>query len=253
MADEWWDDFFDADYAALWAQVRDDARSDQEVDELTALVGLAPGQRVLDAPCGYGRIARRLAARGLVVVGLDRSAPLLAIAERERPAGVDLAYRRHDLRDPAPEAGFDVALNLFSSLGYGTEADDRAILANLVAALRPGGALVIETAHRDTVAVSQALGLAPATRRPDGTLMIEEPVFDPVAGIVESTWYWSGPTGGGHKRARLRVYTYTELCALVTSAGARIRGVFGGLDGRAVSARGAARTPRAVIVAERAG
>ena len=34
-----------------------------------------------------------------------------------------LSYRRHDLRQRLSDTGFDAALNVFSSLGYGTEAD----------------------------------------------------------------------------------------------------------------------------------
>ncbi len=52
---------------------------------------------------------------------------------------------------PLEESGFDVGLNIFSSLGYGTEADDVAILSTLRAAVRPGGLVFVETMHRDRV------------------------------------------------------------------------------------------------------
>src|SRR5205807_9136387 len=38
---------------------------------------------------------------------------------------------------------------------------------------------------------------------------------------VNTTWYWSGRAGQGHKSASLRLYTATELVRLLQSAGLR--------------------------------
>lgn len=218
----WWQSFFDEDYLRVWGGAPDEGeRTAREVDGLWTLLGLSPGARVLDAPCGYGRVSQPLAARGAVVVGVDQSAALLAEAERTRGAvGLDrLRYLEHDLRQPLFEGGFDVALNLFSSLGYGTEDDDLAILRTLRGALRDDGRLFVDTMHRDGVAVLFASGARPASRLADGTLVVEQPRFDPIAGRVETTWYWSGPRGAGEKSASLRLYAITEWIALFARAG----------------------------------
>lgn len=47
-----------------------------------ALDGLAPGAGVLEVGCGTGRFGRWLARQGYRVVGLDRSAAMLAVAQR---------------------------------------------------------------------------------------------------------------------------------------------------------------------------
>ncbi len=218
--DAWWQSFFDDDYLHVWGSDRSE-RTARETDGLWALLGLAAGARVLDAPCGYGRLSQPLAARGAVVVGVDQAAPLLAHAERNRD-GVGserLRYRRHDLRAPLDEGGFDAALNIFSSLGYGSEDDDLAVLTTLRRAVRPEGRVFVETMHRDLAATYYARGVRPADRLSDGTLVIEKPRFDGVAGRVETTWYWSGPHGSGQKSASLRVYSITELVALMARAG----------------------------------
>ena len=147
----WWESFFDADYMRLWEGAEAPEKTEKQVAGLWQVLGLSPASRVLDAPCGYGRISRGIAARGCPVLGVDLSTELLAEAERRRgdlPAE-RLRYLRHDLRQPLPEGGFDVALNIYSSLGYGAEADDLAILSNLRAAVRPGGQVFVETMHRD--------------------------------------------------------------------------------------------------------
>src|SRR5579884_3262275 len=154
----WWQSFFDDDYFHVWATTPE--RDQREADGIWQLLELAPGARVLDAPCGYGRLSRLLAERGADVVGVDQSAALLAHGE----GGV--RYVHHDLRQPLAESGFDAAINVFSSLGYGSEADDLAILRTLGGALKPGGRLLIETNHRDALMQFLAHGRQPATRLP---------------------------------------------------------------------------------------
>jgi SAM-dependent methyltransferase len=219
----WWENFFDADYLRLWEGREEADKTEREVAGLTAVLGLLPGSKVLDAPCGYGRISRALAERGANVLGVDFSRDLLAEAERRRGdvPMERLRYRHHDLRLPLPETGFDVALNIFSSLGYGSEADDLAILSNLRGAVRPGGRVFIETLHRDRIVANRSQSPRHGNRLPDGTLLLEEPRLDPIAGRVETTWYWSGPGGSGEKSASVRVYTATELVRLVETAGLR--------------------------------
>ena len=72
--------------------------ADDEAAAIAALLDLPPGARVLDAPCGGGRIAVRLAERSLDVTGVDISAPELEFARSvaaERASGGPLQAGRH--------------------------------------------------------------------------------------------------------------------------------------------------------------
>jgi SAM-dependent methyltransferase len=222
---EWWEDFFDADYIRVWGSFTNAERTADEVDGLWQLLGLHEGSRVLDAPCGFGRLSRPLAERGAIVFGVDQSETLLQHAENQRNnlSPERLRYRQHDLRQPLPEGDFDAAINVFSSLGYGAEEDDLAILRNLRSALRPGGLLLVETAHRDLTVANLVRGAGMSQRLPDGTLVVHESVFDPIAGRSSVTWFWAGPAGSGQKSASIRVYSATELMGLIERAGLRFR------------------------------
>ncbi len=54
--------------------------------ESSPLQSLPAGSRVLDLCCGNGKIAARLAARGLKVTGIDESKEMLRYARRNAPA-----------------------------------------------------------------------------------------------------------------------------------------------------------------------
>ncbi len=77
---------------------------------VAALMGEVAGRRVCDLGCGQGRVARHLADAGASVVGIDRSAKLLAIAGRHEaaaPRGIE--YRHADARslDGVADGGFE--------------------------------------------------------------------------------------------------------------------------------------------------
>ncbi len=251
---DWWQTFFDSDYVRLWGQREVSGSVTAQVEGLWSLLGLEQGGRVLDAPCGYGRLARPLAQRGAIVLGVDQSQTLLEHAERERGdlSPSRLRYLQHDLRKPLGEEGFDCALNVFSSLGYGTEEDDLAILETLRAAVRPGGLVFVETNHRDSMAAFLARGMPPSQRLPDGTLVVEDPRFDPISGRIETCWYWAGPGGQGKKTASLRMYTATELVRLMERAGLRFQSAHRGCSPEPFRAEGPDLGGRLGLLADRA-
>lgn len=245
----WWQSFFDADYLRIWSGFISDERTRSEAAGLWQLLGLSPGSRVLDAPCGYGRLSRALGEMGAQVTGVDQSEHLLDVA-RQSPVG-GVRYLHHDLRQPLAEAGFDAAINIYSSLGYGTEADDLAILSTLRTAVRPGGLVFVETNHRDAAVAAISRNTSFSLRLADGTLVIEEPRFDPIAGCVNTCWYWHGPGGSGSKPATLRVYSATELVRLMEQAGLRFRAVYRGCSTEPFEGKGPDMGGRLGLLAER--
>jgi SAM-dependent methyltransferase len=106
-------------YAKLGAEGlrrRTRPKFDAAVTEAVAAY-LGERERVLDAGCGYGRIAIPLAARGYQVSGLDLSAPLL-ISAREAALiqGVRLPLVTGSMtRLPFRDASFDAVICLWSA------------------------------------------------------------------------------------------------------------------------------------------
>ncbi|WP_327085058.1 GNAT family N-acetyltransferase [Nonomuraea sp. NBC_01738] len=126
--------------AAAGADVHGEARF------VEALAG--PGARILDAGCGTGRVAIRLAEQGYDVAGVDLDPSMLAVARRVAPS---LDWIEGDLSTVSPPGAFDVVVaagNVIPLLAEGTEA---VTVANLARSLKPGGALVagfgLDAAH----------------------------------------------------------------------------------------------------------
>lgn len=111
------------DYARAFAQrFRDLAARGEDVHgEAACVEQIAPPPRtVLDAGCGTGRIAIRLAERGYHVVGVDVDEAMLEVARAEAP-GLD--WRRADLSAFDLGMPFDVVLlagNIIPLLEPGT-------------------------------------------------------------------------------------------------------------------------------------
>jgi SAM-dependent methyltransferase len=111
-------------------------------EHLRAAYGISSGDSVLDIGCGTGlttREAARSAAPGRVV-GVDVSERMLGRA-RELTAADNVRYELGDAQvHPFDPGGFDVAISRFGTMFF---SDPAAAFANVAAALRPGGRLVL--------------------------------------------------------------------------------------------------------------
>lgn len=117
-----------------------------------------PGATVLDAGCGTGRVAIRLAERGFTCVGVDVDASMLDVARSRAP---QLRWVEADLCDLDLGETFDLVVaagNVVPLVAEGTEAT---VLTRLAAHVRDGGVLVsgfgLDRAHLPPTAVLVAL------------------------------------------------------------------------------------------------
>ena len=123
------------------------------VPKIAALTGVSGGN-VLDLACGPGRYAIPLAQAGYVVTGVDRTRFLLKIArERAGRAAANVEWVEQDMREFLRPAAFDLALNVFTSFGYfEDQAENRRVLENIFASLKPGGAFVFDHLGKEVLA-----------------------------------------------------------------------------------------------------
>jgi ubiquinone/menaquinone biosynthesis C-methylase UbiE len=243
---ETWDALFSDFYLRAFAHDEADADAGVHAQSAARLSACPPGGDLLDVPCGYGRHAIPLARACYRVTGVDRSPTLLAEARRRAgddkpPELVEADYREL----PFPDESFDAALNLFTSLGFYGDEEDVKALTEIGRVLRPAARLVIETMHRDRL----VHGFHEQDWRlvGEGRLLLEQRTFDAASGVAQTTQTLIDKTGERDSRSfSVRVYTATELVAMLLRAGFAEAKCYGDLDGGPFDTR-----TRLVIVARR--
>ncbi len=213
----------------------------EQADALKALFhrfDVPEGARILDVPCGIGRHATRLAKRGYRTLGLDLSPAYVRRAQElaEQEGVADRAvYRVGDLRDLAAavregESPFDVAMNLWTSLGYYGEETDLAVLRGYHALVRPGGLMVLYVVNRDWV----VRHFDPQGYEAFGDLVhIEDRRLDLDASWMRNRWRFFRKKGEDLEgiatmAVEHRIYSLHELQSLFARAAWTVEGTFGG-------------------------
>lgn len=211
---------FGDDYLYFYESFLTEDRSRSDADRIVELLDLREGESLLDAPCGHGRIANILAARGVKVTGVDLVERFLEMArQKATERDVDVDYRRGDLRQLPTDGPFDTAICWFTSFGYFDDPDNLHVLKEFARVLRPGGRLAIEMMHHDGMVRRFTPAPFSSVLYRGDDAMIDSSVFDPTTGriITDRVVY----RGGEVRRTRhqVRLPTVPEFSSWLEEAG----------------------------------
>jgi SAM-dependent methyltransferase len=219
----------------MWERGEEDAVA---ISSYLAREGLQ-GCRVLDAPCGIGRVAIPLARLGFEVTGVDLSSYLVGAAKR-KANGFNLTpaqakFLAGDMRDLgskfAPES-FDAVLNVFTSIGYGSEEDDLKFFGDARAVTKRGGLLLISgLRNRDYVARNPSQNIYEESAR---ILVLDTYSFDSARSRERGIWRFYLKSGGKRGSLRfagefpidIRVYSPHELVSRLQASGWSVKETF---------------------------
>jgi SAM-dependent methyltransferase len=247
MAKAWYHEFFTGVALDFWRAAVPPEHSDAEAAFLAEELAVRPPARLLDVPCGDGRLALRLAARGYDVTGLDISPENIAACRGATPPGAKAAWVQADMQGLPVEGPFDGACCCGNSFGYLDYPAQQEFLSRLSAALRPGARLVIDASiAADTLlprfekrAWYEAGGIYFLV---ENDYVVSESRLDTVC-----TFLWSGRKEV--RRFSHFVYTVAEIRRMLAAAGLNTTALYAGLDRQPLD--GAARM--AIVVAQRSG
>lgn len=236
------DAYGDDELAALYDLVYDDYDDDLDLYEGFAARGETPS---LELCVGSGRVALHLARKGLRVVGIDASLPMLTRlqAALDEATAPNICLVEGDIRGFELGERFDLVYCALDSFEQMLTLDDaRAALRCVERHLAPGGAFVTELrtlrsvdwsgepsplrhewtrpndANGGTISKFSSMRASPAAQTTTTTL-----IFDRVA----------APSGAVRRRTfdvTLRVFGRFEFELLLREAGLRIAHVYGGTD-----------------------
>jgi len=219
MSDDWWKDFFGGLMVDFWRAAMTPETTRAEADFLWKSLRLAPGMRVLDVPCGDGRLALELAARGCRVTGVDISSGFLAAAaDSARERGLDVAWREADMRDLPRDWNeeFDAAYCAGSSFGFLGDSGDAAFLEAVARTLVAGGRFFGDFKAAESVLPS----FRESYEMPVGNLVFAaKNSYDPAAGTMENLYTVTRGSEVEKKRAVHRIYTTREILGMLADAG----------------------------------
>lgn len=195
------------------------------------------GSSILDVPCGIGRVAIPLARLGFKVTGLDISPHLVRVAgkkaEEARLAADRAKFLVGDMRDLTSkfEPGtFDVVLNVFTSIGYGSEEDDLRFFRDARSVTRRGGVLLISgLRNRDYIVRNPSQNVYEESRR---LLVLDTYSFDSSRSREKGVWRFYMKRGDGELKfagefpVDIRVYSPHELVSRLEATGWSVKGTF---------------------------
>ena len=246
MNSEWTEDFFRGLALELWRKAIPPEQTLAEVGFLEAQMALPPGARLLDVPCGNGRLALELAGRGYAVTGVDACAEFIAEARRAAGArGVTVDWRQGDMRALDWAQGYDGVFCFGNSFGYFDAEGTGEFLQGLADALKPGGRLVLDT---DMAAESLLPLMEERIWTPVGEMtMLADNSYDVAEGRLDTEYTFIRGAERQTATAHYWVFTVGEIRRMLGHCGLETLALYGGPDGEPF----AFASPRLLLVAEK--
>lgn len=134
-------------YYDLFYRDKDYAAEVEYLDRLLQRHAVS-GRELIEFGSGTGKHGRLLAQRGYRVTGIERSAEMVARAER----APGFESRQGDIREVRLGREFDAVLSLFHVVSYQTtNSDVQAVFARAAEHLRPGGLFVFDVWYSPAV------------------------------------------------------------------------------------------------------
>lgn len=247
MKDEWWRDFFNGLVVDFWRAAMTPETTRAEADFLEKRLALESGNRVLDVPCGDGRLALALAERGCRVTGVDISEEFLEAGRALANAlGLDVAWRRAEMRDLPWRGEFDAAYCAGSSFGYLDDAGNAEFLAAVARTLIPRGRFFIDCKAAESILPS----FRESYEMTVGDIRFASVNhYDPTTGTMENRYTISRGDRVEEKRALTRIYTASEILRMLSEAGFSDFETRGSVEGEPFRLG----SPRLFVVAQKPG
>jgi SAM-dependent methyltransferase len=218
MQYDWWKTFFTGIALELWREVIPPQQTLAEAEFIRQQLHLPPQAKVLDVPCGHGRLALTLAARGYRVTGVDLAVEGLEMARQAaKEQNLAVQWEHRDMRDLPWEQAFDGAFCFGNSFAYMEDAANAAFLTAVCRALKPGGRFLLDY---PLLAESFLPKFQERMWFPVGDIQfLIQHRYDPATSRVETEYTFIRKGHVDTRPGSHRIYTYRELSELLQAAG----------------------------------
>jgi SAM-dependent methyltransferase len=228
MQTNWWENFFHGVALDFWRAAISDEQTRAEADFIQKQLQLSAGAKVLDVPCGNGRLSIELAGRGLALTGVDIASEFIAEAKvKSRESGVLIALHERDMRNLPWTNEFDGAFCFGNSLGYLEDEENTEFLNAVSRSLKSGARFVI-----DAPAIAECILPSFQPRRSmelAGITVSIEHRYDHRQGRMFNDFTFTRNGIEDQRPSSQRIYTYRELTELLQEAGLEVAGAYASL------------------------
>jgi SAM-dependent methyltransferase len=224
----WWESFFHGVALDFWRAAISKEQTQAEADFLQKQLQLQPGAKVLDVPCGNGRLSLELAKRGFQLTALDLATEFITEAKTTaQQTGVKVDWHQRDMRNLPWTNEFAGAFCFGNSFGYLDDQDNADFLSSVARTLQPGARFVLDYG----AAAECLLPVLQAHRSLEcgGITLESETRYDHAQGRIFTDYTFIRDGKRDTRPASQRVYTYRELAGLLSNAGLEIVTAYGSL------------------------
>jgi SAM-dependent methyltransferase len=220
----WYETFFSGIVLDMWRGVMTPEVTGAEADFIETELSLAAAARVLDVPCGNGRHAVELAARGYHITGVDLSPGFIEEARRQNSSAT---FVESDMRR-LPAGPFDGAYCFGNSFGYLEDGGDQRFLEAVAGALRPGARFILETGHAAESLLSNLKD--EATYQVGDIRMDLRHEYDAPRSVLRTRFSFTRDGATDARWGEAHLYTTAELRRMLERAGLYPIALYGAID-----------------------
>lgn len=225
----WFNDFFQGAALELWRRANSSEDTQREVQFLQKALATPMGGKLLDLPCGNGRLSLPMALLGYQVTGVDFSTTFLEEAQSTAKAyKCKTNFINADMRELTYENEFDGAFCMGNSFGYFDRAGTTTFLGTVSKSLKPRARFIIESAM-----VAECFLVNGSERewlQRGNMYMLVENDYDCRLSTVESKYVFIENGKEETRCATHWVYTTGELCQMLEEAGFSVEELFSSPD-----------------------
>lgn len=241
----WYKDWFNSENYLKVYKHRDNSEAERLVGLIEKNVNLKPQASVLDMACGAGRHAIAFAKKGFKITAVDLSQRLLAEAKKNAiSAGVDINFVLSDILEYETNQLFDLAVNLFTSIGYFEDDEENyAVIKKADSLIKEGEFFVLDYFNRNfllknlvptSIILENGLKIT-QNRSISGNRVVKKIIIEKDGSIEE--FYES-----------VRLYSYEEIISFMNHAGFNIIKEIGDFYGNAFEKE---TSPRLILFAKK--
>jgi len=239
----WYKEWFNSEYYLKVYSHRNQTEAERLVELIAKFWNLKANSSVLDMACGAGRHALIFAKFGYKVTAVDLSQRLISEAKKNaEQESIEIEFVISDILDFEFSKKFDLAVNLFTSIGYFEKDNENfAVIKKANDLLNYGGYFVLDYFNKDFLLKN----LVPTTIFSENGLKITQNRSIEGARVVKKiTIDNSGSSEEFYES--VRVYSYDEISKYVEDAGFNIVKQYGDYFGNNYEVES---SPRLIIFA----